>query len=98
MSRIDYKIDSIIPIGFSRAMVRYSVFEGEIAAQVEPVVNANGTTSNQSVTRYRRESRIAGPLDVNLPEDDAAMRRELNTLLQTYANDSRTAIDEQVNE
>ena len=66
MSRIDYKIDSIIPIGFSRAMVRYSVFEGEIAAQVEPVVDANGTTSNQSVTTYRRESRTMLHYDESL--------------------------------
>jgi hypothetical protein len=97
MSKCDYKISSIEPIGFYRAMVTYEVFEGDITTETERAVNDDGTSSNQNVTRYRRTSKIAGAFKINLPEDDAAMRRELNTILQTYVTNSRTAIAEQVN-
>ena len=98
MSRCDYKISSIEPIGFYRAMVTYEVFEGDITTENEWRIKSNGDGSEEvGVTRYRRSSKIAGAFKINLPEDDAAMRRELNTILQTYVTGSRTAIAEQAN-
>ena len=98
MSKCDYKIHAIEPIGYGRAMVTYSIYEGDIATNAEWRDNANGDGSEEvNVTRYQGRSRIAGPFKTNQSEEEAAMVRELNTILQSYVTGSRTAIAEQVN-
>ena len=97
MSRCDYKIHTIGPIGYGRAMVSWSVYEGDIATANEWVAKDGGGSQEVPVTRYQGRSRIAGPFKTNQSEDEATMISELNTLLQTYVTRSRTAIDEQVN-
>ena len=97
-AKCDYKIHAIEPIGYGRAMVSWSVYEGDIATNSEWQDKANGDGSELvNVTRYQGRSRIAGIFKTNQSEDEATMIRELNTLLQTYVTRSRTAIDEQVN-
>ena len=98
MSKCDYKIHAIEPIGYGRAMVTYSIYEGDIATNAEWRIKADGDGSEEvNVTRYQGRSRIAGPFKTNQSEEEAAMVRELNTILQSYVTDSRTAIAEQVN-
>ena len=97
-AKCDYKIHAIEPIGYGRAMVSWSVYEGDIATNAEWQDKADGDGSEQvNVTRYQGRSKIAGVFKTNQSEDEATMIRELNTLLQTYVTRSRTAIDEQVN-
>ena len=98
MSKCDYKIHAIEPIGYGRAMVTYSIYEGDIATNAEWSSKADGDGSEKvNVTRYQGRSRIAGPFKTNQSEEEAAMVRELNTILQSYVTGSRTAIAEQVN-
>ena len=97
-AKCDYKIHTIEPIGYGRAMVTYSIYEGDITSGPEWRAKSNGDGSEVvTITRYQGRSRIAGPLKTNQSEDEATMIRELNVILQTYVTGSRTAISEQVN-
>ena len=73
----------------------YSVFEGDITTAAEWRDKANGDGSEEvNVTRYRRTTRLAGPLQVTLAKSTHIA--DLNRLLEdNYVNGSRTAIDEQ---
>ena len=94
MSRCDYKIQGLYDDGGSNYVVTYSVFEGDITTEAEWVGASGGTVEEANVTRYRRSSRIAGPLQVTLPKSTHVT--ELNKILEdNYVNGSRTAIDEQ---
>ena len=95
MSRCDYKIQGLYDDGGSNYVVTYSVFEGDITTEAEWRDKANGDGSEEvNVTRYRRSSRIAGPLQVTLPKSTHIA--DLNKILEdNYVNGSRTAIDEQ---
>lgn len=98
-AKCDYKIHTIEPIGYERAMVTYSVYQGDITTENEWRDKSNGDGSEEvSITRYRGRTRIAGPIIANLSENPATMVNELNTLLQAYVTNSRTAIAEQVNQ
>jgi len=97
-AKCDYKIQSIEPIGYGRAMVTYSIYEGDITSGLEWRAKSNGDGSEEvTITRYQGRTRIAGPFKTNQSEDEATMIRELNVILQTYVTGSRTAISEQVN-
>ena len=97
-AKCDYKIHAIEPIGYGRAMVTYSIYEGDITSGREWRDKANGDGSEEvTVTRYQGRSKIAGPLKTNQSENEATMIRELNVILQGYVTGSRTAITEQVN-
>ena len=92
MARCDYKIVRAQPIGYGRMMVDYVISEGDVSAENETVVAANGTSSTQSVTRYRRTSVLAsGQINVG----EASVIADMNALLKTHETGSRTAIDEQ---
>ena len=94
MSRCDYKIQGLYDDGGSNYVVTYSVFEGDITTEAEWVGASGGTVEETNVTRYRRTSRIAGPLQVTLPKSTHIA--DLNKILEdNYVNGSRTAIDEQ---
>ena len=94
MSRCDYKIQGLYDDGGSNYVVTYSVFEGDITTEAEWVGASGGTVEETNVTRYRRTSRIAGPLQVTLAKSTHIT--DLNKILEdNYVNGSRTAIDEQ---
>ena len=95
MSRCDYKIQGLYDDGGSNYVVTYSVFEGDITTEAEWRIKADGDGSEEvNVTRYRRSSRIAGPLQVTLAKSTHIAN--LNKILEdNYVNGSRTAIDEQ---
>ena len=94
MSRCDYKIQGLYDDGGSNYVVTYSVFEGDITTEAEWVGASGGTVEETNVTRYRRTSRITGPLQVTLPKSTHIA--DLNKILEdNYVNGSRTAIDEQ---
>ena len=95
MSRCDYKIQGLYDDGGSNYVVTYSVFEGDITTAAEWRIKADGDGSEEvNVTRYRRTTRLAGPLQVTLAKSTHIAN--LNRLLEdNYVNGSRTAIDEQ---
>ena len=95
MSRCDYKIQGLYDDGGNNYVVTYSVFEGDITTAAEWRDKANGDGSEEvNVTRYRRTTRLAGPLQVTLAKSTHIAN--LNRLLEdNYVNGSRTAIDEQ---
>ena len=95
MSRCDYKIQGLYDDGGSNYVVTYSVFEGDITTAAEGRDKANGDGSEEvNVTRYRRTTRLAGPLQVTLAKSTHIAN--LNKILEdNYVTGSRTAIDEQ---
>ena len=95
MSKCDYKIQGLYDDGGSNYVVTYSVFEGDITTAAEWRIKADGDGSEEvNVTRYRRTTRLAGPLQVTLAKSTHIAN--LNRLLDdNYVNGSRTAIDEQ---
>ena len=92
MARCDYKIVREQPIGYGRMMVDYVISEGDVSAENETVVAANGTSSTQSVTRYRRTSVLARG---NVTCLTSQLTATMEALLKTHETGSRTAIDEQ---
>ena len=95
MSRCDYKILGLYDDGGSNYVVTYSVFEGDITTAAEWRIKADGDGSEEvNVTRYRRTTRLAGPLQVTLAKSTHIAN--LNKILEdNYVTGSRTAIDEQ---
>ena len=95
MSRCDYKIQGLYDDGGSNYVVTYSVFEGDITTAAEWRIKADGDGSEEvNVTRYRRTTRLAGPLQVTLAKSTHIAN--LNKILEdNYVTGSRTAIDEQ---
>ena len=96
MSRCDYKIISITNPGYTQdtSKVIFRVYEGDVGAADETVVAANGISSTQSVTRYRRTSVLAASVQLHIAHNSIVST--LNTYLRdNYVTGSRTAIDEQ---
>ena len=95
MSRCDYKIQGLYDDCGSNYVVTYSVYEGDITTEAEWRDKANGDGSEEvNVTRYRRTTRLAGPLQVTLAKSTHIAN--LNKILEdNYVTGSRTAIDEQ---
>ena len=95
MSRCDYKIQGLYDDGGSNYVVTYSVYEGDITTAAEWRIKADGDGSEEvNVTRYRRTTRLAGPLQVTLAKSTHIAN--LNKILEdNYVTGSRTAIDEQ---
>ena len=94
MSRCDYKIQGLYDDGGSNYVVTYSVFEGDITTESEWRGKAGGGSEEVNITRYRRTTRLAGPLQVTLAKSTHIA--DLNKLLEdNYVTGSRTAIDEQ---
>ena len=95
MSKCDYKIQGLYDDGGSNYVVTYSVFEGDITTAAEWRIKADGDGSEEvNVTRYRRTTRLAGPLQVTLAKSTHIAN--LNKILEdNYVTGSRTAIDEQ---
>ena len=93
MARCDYKINRVVPIGYGRAMVHYTIYAGDFIAQTEEILGADNLISTGSVTRYRRTSVLATGV-VNMAE--ATMVNDMNRFLhENYVNGSRPASDEQ---
>ena len=94
MSRCDYKIQGLYDDGGSNYGVIYSVFEGDVTTESEWRGKAGGGSEEVNITRYRRTTRLAGPLQVTLAKSTHIA--DLNKLLEdNYVTGSRTAIDEQ---
>jgi len=94
MSRCDYKIQGLYDDGGSNYVVIYSVFEGDVTTESEWRGKAGGGSEEVNITRYRRTTRLAGPLQVTLAKSTHIA--DLNKLLEdNYVTGSRTAIDEQ---
>ena len=94
MSRCDYKIQGLYDAGGSNYVVIYSVFEGDVTTESEWRGKAGGGSEEVNITRYRRTTRLAGPLQVTLAKSTHIA--DLNKLLEdNYVTGSRTAIDEQ---
>ena len=94
MSRCDYKIQGLYDDGGSNYVVIYSVFEGDITTEAEWRGKAGGGSEEVNITRYRRTTRLAGPLQVTLAKSTHIAN--LNKILEdNYVTGSRTAIDEQ---
>ena len=94
MSRCDYKIQGLYDDGGSNYVVIYSVFEGDVTPESEWRGKAGGGSEVVNIPRYRRTTRLAGPLQVTLAK--STQIADLNKLLEdNYVTGSRTAIDEQ---
>jgi len=94
MSRCDYKIQGLYDDGGSNYVVTYSVYEGDVTTESEWRGKAGGGSEEVNITRYRRTTRLAGPLQVTLAKSTHIA--DLNKLLEdNYVTGSRTAIDEQ---
>ena len=94
MSRCDYKIQGLYDDGGSNYVVIYSVFEGDVTTESEWRGKAGGGSEEVNITRYRRTTRLAGPLQVTLAKSTHIAN--LNKILEdNYGTGSRTAIDEQ---
>ena len=94
MSRCDYKIQGLYDDGGSNYVVIYSVFEGDVTTESEWRGKAGGGSEEVNITRYRRTTRLAGPLQVTLAKSTHIAN--LNKILEdNYVTGSRTAIDEQ---
>ena len=94
MSRCDYKIQGLYDDGGSNYVVIYSVFEGDVTTESEWRGKAGGGSEEVNITRYRRTTRLAGPLQVTLAKSTHIA--DLNKILEdNYVTGSRTAIDEQ---
>ena len=94
MSRCDYKIQGLYDDGGSNYVVIYSVFEGDVTTESEWRGKAGGGSEEVNITRYRRTTRLAGPLQVTLAKSTHIA--DLNKILEdNYVTGSRTAIDGQ---
>ena len=94
MSRCDYKIQVLYDDGGSNYVLIYSVFEGDVTTESEWRGKAGGGSEEVNITRYRRTTRLAGPLQVTLAKSTHIAN--LNKILEdNYVTGSRTAIDEQ---
>ena len=94
MSRCDYKIQGLYDDGGRNYVVIYSVFEGDVTTESEWRGKAGGGSEEVNITRYRRTTRLAGPLQVTLAK--STHKANLNKILEdNYVTGSRTAIDEQ---
>ena len=94
MSRCDYKIQGLYDDGGSNYVVIYSVFEGDVTTESEWRGKAGCGSEEVNITRYRRTTRLAGPLQVTLAKSTHIAN--LNKILEdNYVTGSRTAIDEQ---
>ena len=92
MARCANKYTRTVDIGAGHTQAYYVITEGDVAAGNDTVVAANGTSSTQSVTRYRRTSVLARG---NVSCHTSQLTATMEALLKTHETRSRTAIDEQ---